>query len=161
MTRSCGSCTKCCEGFLRAEVKGPRGFTMGEIKDGDVHNPKPCPFVIKGKGCKQYLIRPKDPCKIFKCEWLINEDMPDNMRPDLSDSITIQQTTPNGIPYLFLTDAGRQLDSRVLSWHIIYAMNKGFNFAWKINGAVDYIGRPDFCQAMEKHVAANQEIITN
>ena len=50
ITKSYVDCTKCCESFLQATI---RGHKMGEWEGKDVHNPKPCPFVIKDKGCKQ------------------------------------------------------------------------------------------------------------
>ena len=154
MTKSCDNCTKCCEGFLQATI---RGHEVGGWEGTDVHNPKPCPFVIKDKGCKQYLLRPKDPCKTFKCEWLTNEDFPEEMSPNKSHYITVSKLTPNGIPYIALTDAGQQLDSRVLSWHVKYALSKNLNLSWRINGVVDYVGHNNFIDEMNHMNSHNKK----
>lgn len=146
MGRECGDCTKCCEGFLTATV---RGFKMGELIDGNVHTPKPCPFVAKDKGCKQYLLRPKDPCKTFKCEWKANEHIPEHLKPNMSKTIPVMQNTPGGIRHLALIEAGETLHSEVLSWYITYVMEHRINFVWRVDGFLRWMGHPDFLREME------------
>ena len=60
--RSCGSCTKCCEGWLSGEALGHK-FYPG----------KPCHFIAIGKGCSVYAKRPQEPCVSYKCGWISNE----------------------------------------------------------------------------------------
>ena len=64
MKRECGTCTKCCEGWLTGEALG-HNFYPG----------KPCHFLAVNKGCTVYAKRPKDPCSSYKCAWLANEDI--------------------------------------------------------------------------------------
>ena len=78
MTRECGECTKCCEGYLHGEtdlvMKNGKTFKLGGA---------PCPIVQLGKGCGDYENRPETPCRGFRCEWLRQPDVyPDEMRPD-------------------------------------------------------------------------------
>lgn len=75
-TRSCESCTACCDGWLRIEVRGH------QIQPGN-----PCPFSV-GQQCAIYEDRPHDPCRVFNCGWLIpTSPMPVWMRPDKSNVI--------------------------------------------------------------------------
>lgn len=75
--RSCGSCTKCCEGWLFGDSYG------FEFKPG-----VPCKFLRKS-GCSIYPIRPENPCKTFRCHWKDNTAIPDWMRPDQSGIILL------------------------------------------------------------------------
>lgn len=121
---------------------------MGKLTNGDVHNPSPCPFVVKGVGCGEYKKRPVDPCRSFKCEWITNPDLSDALRPDISMVIPITQGTPSGIKYLILVEGGQTLHAEALSWYLTYAMSNHLNFAWKVDGLLRYIGSPAFCQEM-------------
>jgi len=55
----------------------------------------------------------------------------------------------NGIPYLSLIEAGERLDSKVLSWVIQFTIKNKINFYWQIDGGVNYIGVPEFINAMQ------------
>ena len=77
--RECGNCTACCGGTLAAMI---RGYEMGPGK--------PCHFVKLGVGCKDYKNRPEKPCKIFQCKWLIDNSLPDSLRPDKSGVIILK-----------------------------------------------------------------------
>lgn len=134
-----------------------RGTLMGTPTD-DVHKPKPCPFVIQDKGCKQYLLRPKDPCKTFKCEWRADNDFPEEYKPNLINSITVRQQTQTGIPYLYLTDAGSQLNSEVLAFHFKYAFNNRLNFVWRISGQTNFIGSPEFSRYAHDRLSSGQPL---
>jgi hypothetical protein len=134
--RTCGTCTKCCEGWLSGEALGHK-FYGG----------KPCHFIAIGKGCTVYAQRPKDPCVSFKCGWLSNADIPEWFKPDEINAI-IKFDEVKGIPRITLIEAGGILESKVLSWFIQYALSKQLNFAWQINGGINWIGSPEFNQAM-------------
>lgn len=123
---------------------------MGEYEGNDVHNPKPCFFVEKGVGCKEYKKRPVDPCRTFQCEWIVNKDIPEEFKPDKSDTIAVYQVTRSGIKYLLLIDAGKTMPSDILSWYFTYAMGNQINFAWKVNGFMRYMGHQNFLRDMEK-----------
>lgn len=144
MKKSCGDCTKCCEGFLSANI---RGHSMGDLTE-DIHKPKPCFFIEIGVGCKDYSNRPENPCRIFKCEWLNNKDIPEELKPSKSKNIALRQNV-DGIEYLSLVQAGERLDSKVLSWYLLYAMSNGINFAWEIDYETRWIGSPQFIKSMK------------
>ena len=130
--RTCGTCTKCCEGYLSGEAFG-HTFYPG----------KPCHFIAIGKGCSIYDKRPQDPCVSYKCGWLTSEDIPEWMKPSDINAI-IDMRKIEGIEYLSVIEAGETLKSEVLSWVIEFAISKGFNLLWQVNGFKHWIGSPEF-----------------
>ena len=108
--RQCGSCTKCCEGYLEGSVLG-HSFFPG----------KPCHFVTIGQGCTQYAKRPKDPCQVYKCSWVTDMELPEWMKPDKINAI-VDVRDINGIAYLQVHETGGILRSDVLSWLIKYVL---------------------------------------
>jgi hypothetical protein len=76
--RQCGSCTACCDGWLKIEVYGHR-----------IDRGKPCPFSA-GHSCTIYERRPQDPCRDFICGWLARKSpLPEWMRPDKAGMILL------------------------------------------------------------------------
>jgi hypothetical protein len=145
--RSCGTCTKCCEGWLTGKALGYTFYTG-----------KPCHYISVGKGCTVYSKRPQDPCIAYKCQWLANEDIPEWMKPsDINAIIDIRNI--NGIEYIKLIEAGSILDSKALSWFIQYAFKKKFNFVWVVNGSDNWIGTSEFIQAMENQLNPNHRSV--
>jgi hypothetical protein len=138
--RSCGTCTKCCEGWLTTNVLG-----------NSLYPGKPCHFISVGKGCTVYSQRPKDPCAVFKCGWLDNPELPEWFKPEQINAI-IKFDKINGIPRMVAIEAGETLQSRVLTWLIQYAITNHLNFAWQINGSFNWIGSPEFHQEMESSI---------
>lgn len=141
--RSCESCTKCCEGHLRADIKG--NF-MGMKDDKTV---VPCPFVKVGIGCGDYEHRPVNPCRVFKCDWLTNEEMPESFKPNRSNTIFSTRTIRD-VEYTMLIEAGRKMDSEVLSWAISHHLEKGSNFAWRVLDNIFWIGSEEFNKMMDE-----------
>ena len=141
--RSCGECTKCCEGHLAADI---RGNYMGILPDG---SKKPCVFLQLNKGCGEYEKRPVDPCRTFQCDWLTNPDMPESFKPSRSHAIAITRKV-NNVEYTKILEAGRKLDSEVLSWYISDALEKGYNLAWSVFDNMFWIGNEEFNDMMEK-----------
>ena len=137
MNKSCGTCTKCCEGWLEGEAFGHK-FYPG----------KPCGFVTIGKGCNSYALRPKEPCVNYKCAWLSNNEIPDWLKPNLSNVI-INYNTIDGIAYIKLVEAGQTLPSKVLSWMLKYAIAQRLNIAWTIDEELYWIGSPEFNLLMQ------------
>lgn len=136
--RQCGTCTKCCEGYLTGEALG-HTFYRG----------KPCHFISIGKGCTVYAKRPKDPCQSYSCSWLKNKDIPEWMKPNEINAI-ISEKEIDGIKYLEVVEAGEILNSKVLTWLFEYCMLNQINFKWKVDGSNHWIGSQEFADAMRK-----------
>ena len=136
-TKECGTCTKCCEGWLVADIRG-HSMSPG----------KPCFFVEIGKGCKDYENRPKEPCKNFVCGWIEIEDMPEEFRPEVSGAI-MHFTENNGNPYLSLVKAPNNPTEQYLSWAIVYARSRGANMLWNIDDKSFWLGNEEFSKQME------------
>ena len=114
--RECGTCTECCEGWLSTTVNGY------EIYPG-----RPCQFVGEG-GCSIHENKPEDPCRIFKCEWLENNDIAGWMKPNKSKVIIMSrdwsyEEEPQG-EYLVVIEAGQQIDSEIFDWLVNFHLNK-------------------------------------
>ena len=137
--RTCGTCTKCCEGYLSGEAFG-HTFYPG----------KPCHFIAIGKGCSIYDKRPQDPCVSYKCGWLTNTDIPEWMKPSDIDSI-IDMRTLNNFEYINLREAGNPMQAKVLSWFFQYILKNGLNAVWQVDGGFNWAGNPEFVAAMEKN----------
>ena len=127
--RTCDGCIKCCEGWLWGEAHGHK-FWPG----------RPCHF-MSDKGCSIYEKRPYEPCKSFKCEWLVNESIPEWMKPDLINAI-IYIREEQGKTFWEITEAGSKLDTKVLSWLFMeYQNGKIPNLKYQIEGGWNYIWR--------------------
>ena len=138
--RSCGDCTKCCEGYLTGSAHGHE-FYPG----------RPCHFLSIGTGCTIYSQRPKEPCVSFKCEWLDNSELPEWLKPNQVNAIVMRKKLPDTeIEFLSLVEAGDTLDSRTLTWVLMYALRKQLNLMWAVDGAKNWIGTPEFLAEMAK-----------
>ena len=134
MTRECGNCTACCEGWLSGEVK--------EIK---FYAGTPCHFLKEKQSCHScsiYEERPKM-CSDFICEWKRDESIPEWLKPSVSKSLlTIQER--DGFKFYMLTEVGQKMDSSVLSWVIMHCVNNGYNLRYTVDGGVYKIGAEEF-----------------
>lgn len=137
-SKTCSECTKCCEGYLSATIKGH------EMSPGN-----PCFFVTKGVGCNDYANRPVEPCVTFQCEWRRNPYFDEWLSPTNSQALFTRQVI-EGIPYIALSAAGKPLDGKVLTWGIEYAKTNQLNFSWVIDGHHSWVGAPEFCAVMER-----------
>lgn len=73
MSKSCGDCTICCTGILHHEVYGQK---IGRGID--------CRFIsTSDEKCAIYEFRPEQ-CVGYKCNWLVIDEWPDELRPDIS-----------------------------------------------------------------------------
>ena len=138
--RSCGTCTKCCEGHLFGEING-RVMSPGN----------PCYLIQIGKGCMDYENRPKEPCQTFECEWLQDETIPDELKPETSGVILTYQKI-DGIKFLRLTKAPNEPNADDLSWFFSYVLKHRLNAAWDTNTKVKWMGSPEFSKAMQKEL---------
>lgn len=134
--RSCEGCTKCCEGWLTANIKGE-----------DMYPGKPCQFVDPGVGCTIYKDRPRDPCKMFSCMWKAVPDVPEEFKPSESGIILHRQDV-NGISYLNASEAGNEISPVMLSWFVSYAIANRMNVHWVAAGKDFWMGDPEFNDAM-------------
>lgn len=134
--RSCGTCTKCCEGWLSANI-------LGEYMQPGI----PCQFAQRGKGCAIYENRPKDPCVGYSCLWLKDTDIPEWLKPELTNVI-IDEDSVNGIPYIRAVEAGSTMSSDVLTWLIKYVKVNNKNLYWEVSGGKHWIGTREFQAAM-------------
>jgi hypothetical protein len=135
--KECGTCTKCCEGWLKADIKGH------EIYPG-----KPCVFVEIGKGCKDYENRPQEPCKTFTCGWIQIDDMPEQFKPEFSGVIMHTQGG-NEKPYVCLSKAPNNPTVQYISWAVTYAMSRNINIVWYVDDKSWWLGDAEFCMQME------------
>lgn len=129
--RSCGDCTKCCGGWLIGEAHGHK-FWPG----------RPCHF-ISSKGCTIYEDRPDDPCKIYNCLWLENDEIPEWFKPNISNVI-ISQREKDGIYYWDIAEAGSKITVEALTWLFQHCLSKKINFQYRISGGVYKFGVNDF-----------------
>ena len=136
--KECGTCTKCCEGWLTAD-----------IREHKMYPGKPCFFVEMGKGCKDYFNRPEIPCKTFKCAWLGIEEMPNEFKPETT-GVIMHFVKEDEITFISLTKAPNDPNADFLSWAISFAASKGLNIFWSINNKSFWIGDAKFCDRMEK-----------
>jgi len=139
MARSCGTCTKCCEGWLSGDIRGHKMYPG-----------KPCFFVEIGKGCKDYENRPKNPCREFECLWLKNLDVPEEFSPEKTGVIITWQTTEEGIEYLLLTRAPSSPSAEMLSWAAVAAVVNRLNLSWQIGEKTYWFGNPEFSDYMQR-----------
>jgi len=136
--RECGTCTKCCEGHLAANIRGH------EMSKGN-----PCFFVEIGKGCKDYENRPKDPCVSFTCGWKVIDEMPEHFKPEKSHVIfSWRKTEKLDLLYLCINEAPSSPSAEILTWAFLYTVNTNNNLLWSINDKAYYYGSNDFCNEM-------------
>lgn len=67
MSRSCDGCTICCKLYRVPETGKPEAAWCGDCRPG--------------QGCAIHAVRPAS-CRNFACFWLIEEGVPDDLRPD-------------------------------------------------------------------------------
>lgn len=118
LTRECGDCTMCCEGFLPANIHGY------EMKPG-----MPCHFVQQKtcNGCTIYENRP-DVCKKYECLWKTSPAaVPEWMKPNRSDVILSVKvvTDDDGEQHEFVQvrEGHNTIRGDVLNW----VLRLGFN----------------------------------
>jgi Fe-S-cluster containining protein len=161
--RECGTCTKCCEGWLMADIEPeiiPKNRTAGSI--GDIHEQhigggigispgRPCRFlnmdkdVNDGLGCTIYEHRPYEPCQRFKCAWLLDDKyiIPEWMKPNLSD-IIISEKDWEGGRYWSVCETGQMIRGEVLNWLMIHCEEHQINVEYMVGGGLNYRGTQEF-----------------
>jgi hypothetical protein len=135
--RNCNGCTKCCDGWL-----------IGNIYGHDMYIGKPCHFV-KSDGCSIYNERPHEPCKIFKCEWLVNLDIPEWLYPKKSEVIILKKKI-NNIPYFEVIETGKKLSVEILNWILFKFSKDQINMVYYINGGKNWLGSKEFDESIRR-----------
>ncbi|MDX1460664.1 MAG: hypothetical protein R3348_06355 [Xanthomonadales bacterium] len=109
--RECGTCTACCEGWLRTPHI-------------DMHPGKPCQHCT-ATGCAIYENRPTDPCRKFLCGWRQPDSpLPDNFRPDQSGVIVLLQQKWGTWSVIRAVPAGERVPQKSLQWLERYARSR-------------------------------------
>jgi hypothetical protein len=82
--------------------------------------------------------------------WINNEEIPDFMRPDLSN-VVLTQLNINGIYYIEAREAARKnMTTSILSNVIMYAFHTNQNLVYHVSGQFYWIGEPKFMVEMSK-----------
>jgi hypothetical protein len=137
--KSCEGCTKCCEGYLVADI-------AGEL----IGHGKACTHCVTGSGCDIYPDRPKEPCRAFQCFWRASEIMPMEFKPSEAGIIVVNQVTDDGIEYLALVEAGNKVPAEVLSWYVSWAVAQQLNVEWQVGEMTYALGQPEFHEALAR-----------
>ena len=132
--RSCDGCTKCCDGWLSGHAYG-KYFNPG----------RPCHFAGVN-GCTIYNDRPDDPCKTFNCEWILNADIPEWLKPDRANVIIIKRNK-DGIEYWKVVEAGAKITVEAVTWLVMTCLSNNINFMYSIGTASYKFGSPEFLAA--------------
>lgn len=142
LDRICGECQKCCDGTLKAEVLGHK------IWPG-----RSCHF-LSSKGCTIYKDRPHDPCRVYKCVWLGDDNFPIEvssiplwMRPDLS-KVIMSWEVKGDYYYIEALEAGENMNSEILNWLIQYVINNNLNLYYQVEGGWNAVGSKEFVSFM-------------
>lgn len=156
ISRECGECTACCEGWLGGVIRGH-----------EMDRNKPCHFLgCKNTRCTIYEERPEEPCRNFNCVWLKNNDVPEWMKPSLSKVIIKEcvyemqmrqagfgsgsyllenaATQTNRGKFWYVVEAGETISGPVLSWLVQFALKREIPILYQVNGVREAIGPPEF-----------------
>jgi hypothetical protein len=98
--------------------------------------------------CAIYKDRPENPCKSFNCEWLLNPNIPEWMKPNVCNAI-LREVVIGDVKYWHLIEAGQRLDARVLAWIVTYCLQSQINLMFEVDGGSYKIGASDFIDAID------------
>jgi hypothetical protein len=143
MTKQCGTCTKCCEGYIPGSINGIKIFAGN-----------PCSY-IKDSCCSIYLNKPNN-CTVYKCEWLTNNDIPEFMKPTSIGFILDSQETSFRIienirkkfKYLRVTQCEPRFNNSSFENILEYVTINKFNAVWKKDNQLNWAGSEEFCNAL-------------
>lgn len=140
--RECGTCTKCCEGWLPGNVRGHEMFSG-----------KPCFFLTIGigkpSGCSDYENRPEDPCRSYKCLWLLDEDIPDEFKPEKT-GVILDLVDIKGFNVLRIVPAPNDPTLDMILWVMQYFhSNNGLNLVWSYKDSDHLFGSFEFMEMMK------------
>ena len=138
--RQCGSCSKCCEGWLEATVHGQKMYPGQH-----------CFFLEKGEsGCAIYPQRPEKPCIEYSCAWIEEPNVfPSWLKPNLSNVIITKKTIDDTeLTYYEVAEAGGKIDSSVLHWLFMWALKTQTSMMYQIDGKFHTLASPQLDAAL-------------
>lgn len=135
--KTCGDCTKCCEGFLQSNIEG-HAVTIGQ----------PCFFLDQLKGCTIYKDRPHDPCVTFNCAWLEDKRMPDEYKPN-NCGVMIRKGMLHDMEFFFLIPAPKNPSNEMIEWAKEYY--KKDNLHYCTEDIAYAFGSKEFMTEVRKH----------
>lgn len=142
--RECGSCTACCDGWLKIVIRGV-----------EVSPNHPCPYSQAGN-CAIYAERPEDPCRKFVCGWLApGSPFPEDFRPDRIHTIFLRSIW-RGAPTYGLVPAGADPDDRLIAWMEAFAARTGTPFLFVRRGQWYAHGPAEFQQEVIARLARGE-----
>ena len=154
--RTCGSCTKCCEGWITGEVHGRPMRPLA-----------PC-IHCTNTGCAIYESRPYDPCRSFNCAWVRpNSPLPDDFRPDKCGAIVVIGRAWKGKPVIYAMAAAEKIPEATLNRLKQVSRRTGCPLLYNTHIVEDGklvmttatgFGPPDFVQLVEQHMKPGQAI---
>lgn len=143
LTRECGDCTMCCEGFLPALIHDY------EMKPG-----VPCHFVKTNtcKGCTIHEHRPAL-CDNYECLWKSSPfAVPEWMKPNKSDVIltvrTVNDDDDEEFEYIQMRQGHGPVRGDVLNWVLRLAFYGGVNLEYEVNGTWYFHGNTKWIRYM-------------
>jgi hypothetical protein len=109
-----------------------------------------CNFCQKGNGCSIYADRPQDPCVAYQCAYILDNSVPEWMKPSISNVI-ISIKHQDNIKWAELTPAAEDYSHVILSWFIIWGISNYSNILWLDKFQQRrYIGSTEFIEIMDK-----------
>jgi hypothetical protein len=144
--RTCGSCTACCDGWLKINVNG-----------NAVYPGKPCPY-SDGRHCTIYETRPQDPCREFVCGWLApTSPLPEWMRPDQARVIILAANFMwRGCPVDVAVPVGEGPTPQALDWLKEFSSSRGRMLLYQMNEEWFAFGPPPFQVEMRDRIGKGE-----
>jgi hypothetical protein len=144
--RRCGSCTACCDGWVKGEIFGH------PMKPG-----QPCHF--RGEGCCTiYERRPEDPCRTFNCGWLqADSPFPEEFQPNRLGVLIIPARWRGEVAYI-LRSAGRDPDEALLAWMREFSHRSGRPFFYEQQGERFGFGPTEFQMEMLQKIERGERL---
>lgn len=137
--KTCGDCTKCCEGWIRGNIQGK-----------PMYPGQPCSFVKEGSGCSVYSERPYFPCKEFNCSWLTIKDIPDEWKPSNCGVIMVKSVL-HGYEYVRLIPAPNNPSKEMIDWAKNFFKKKEINLLYSDDIGIHPIGDKWFIREVREH----------
>jgi hypothetical protein len=144
--RQCGSCTACCDGWVKGEIFG-HAMMPGQ----------PCHF--RGEGCCTiYERRPQNPCRSFICAWLQpGSPFPEEFQPNRLGVLIIPARWRGEIAYI-LSSAGRDPDESLLAWMRELSYRTGRPFFYEQHGERFGFGPAEFQMEMLQRIERGESL---
>jgi Fe-S-cluster containining protein len=137
--KSCEGCVSCCDGNLSANIFG---YEMGGADKRGCHL-----LDYENKKCGFYKDRPQL-CRDFQCEWLVNKDMPAELKPSVVDNVVVKYTCEDE-PYLYISHKYEAPNQDLLDWMIDYCNRNQLNLAWWEHRKLKLRGTKQWVRAMK------------